>query len=624
VTIAGPSSDIVDFGGVAMAPDGSGGAVYTKAVEGVPHVFASRYVGGGWSAPIRVDGDQPYDASQARVAAGRGGQLLVVWVSQVATVHKRIRYGLYSASIGRGASGFGPSQLVDPNVGEGIGVDPSLSATAPSQAIVAYRVVTFKFDGSEPSTAVQLRPGDVMAEVRLARLKEDRWSRLGAMNNNPEASMRPPSATNGPKVGAGVDGGAVVAWQEPDQTGTARIWMRRIFGTVPGNVLQASPSTLDGAPVSGDADAFSLDVTPLDQARIAMRIQPNSTQGRLRLLLNTLPPGYAVPSSALLGPKAVFTAESPEATGIGLPGVAAYEKGGQEGLLRLAFVAGAQSRQMAVDQSGGLVPVAVPAGPTAVAGAESVAALDPEGGGCIAYPALAGDGSQVLAVRQEFPGGAAQTGLLSGVQNGPIAELRIGGSGAGDALIGFRQGEPGNFQVVVERVSAPPASFRVKGPKRWTRPSLVKLRWAAAESTLGGVTYSVLLGGRIVKQGLHRRSFRLRPALLGTGRRQARVMATDGAGQQLLSGPVKLLVDGQAPIVSIDGPRSGRVAVRVRDTDSGVEAKATRISFGDGARAHGGARFRHPYERPGRYAIAIHARDRVGNRVVRRFEVWVR
>ena len=622
MTVAGPSSDIVEFGGVAMSSDGSGGLVYVKAVEGVPHVFASRYGGNGWSAPIRVDWDQPYEASQARIAAGPRGELLAVWVTQVATVHGKVRYGLFSASIGRGATGFSPSQPIDPDVGEGIGVDPSVSATASGQAIVAYRAVTFNFDPLAASTAVQLRPGDVMADIRLARLRDDRWSQLGAINRNPESSMRPPSPTNGPKVGAGIDGNAVVAWQEPDQSGAARIWVRRVFGTTPGPILEASPTSLEGTAVSGDVDAFSLAVTPLDQARIAMRIAPNSVPGRWRLMLNTLPPGFSVPSNALTGVKSVFTGPVSPSSSIGAPGVAAYEKGGSEGMLRLAFVSGSQPRVVAVDQGGALVTVPVPPGPPVVPGADAEAALDPEGGGVVAYPALDSAGHQVLAVRQEFPGGTTQVGLLAGTESGPIATPAIGGSGSGDALIAFRQGEPGHFQVVADRVSAPPADFQVTGPKGWTRPTQVKLRWEAAKSTVGGLTYAVLLDGQTVKEGLRRSRVRLRPALVGSGTIRARVLATDGLGQQLLSKPVKLRVDGQHPIAKVSVRGKGAV-VRVRDPGSGLATKATRVSFGDGATARGGSRFHHSYESAGRYAIAVHAHDRVGNRVARRFEVQV-
>lgn len=622
VTVDGPSSDILDFGGAAMAPDGSGGLVYTKAVEGVPHVFASRYVNGGWSAPIRVDWDQPFEASQPRIAAGPGGELLVVWVTEVATVHSQIQHALYSARIGAGATGFGPSLLVDPNVGEGVGVDPSLSGTAPGQATVAYRVITYTFTQVGFSTAVQLRPGDVMADIRLARLNGDRWSRLGAINRNPEASMRPPGPTNGPQVGAGIDGGAVVAWQEPDQTGAARIWMRRIFGTTPGPPLEASPANWEGAPVSGDADAFSLAVTPLNQARVAFRIAgAGSTPARL--LLNTLPPDFAVPSGALNGASTVFKGGQ---GALGIPGVAATEKGGgREGVLNLAFAAGSEVHQVGVDASGGLTSLATPPGPAARPRAEAVAVIGPEGNGALAYPALDGQGRPVTAVRQGFASGAAQVGLLTGVSGGPVDELSAGSSGRGDALIGFRQGEAGHYEIVAERVSAPPASFKAKAPKRWVRPGRARLHWQAAKSAVGGLTYSVLLEGRVVKRGLRRHSYLPPRALLGSGVRRAQAMATDGLGEQVLSPVAKLRVDGLAPRIAVKVSRAqGLAMVRLHDPDSGLNVGLTSVSFGDGTGAHGGSRFHHDYASPGRYTIVVRARDKVGNRVSRRFEAVVR
>ncbi len=619
VTVDGPSSDILDFGGVAMAPGGSGGVAYTKAVEGVPHVFASRFVDGSWSAPLRVDLDQPYEAREPRIAAGSNGELLVVWVTQVATVHSQVQYGLYSARIGPGATGFGPSLLVDPNVGEGIGVDPSLSGTAPGQASVAYRVITFNFNQNSFSTAVQLRPGDVMADIRVARLNGDRWSRLGAINRNPEASMRPPGEANGPEIGAGIDGGAVVAWQEPDQTGTARIWMRRIFGTTPGPVLEASPAKLEGDPVNGDADAFSLAVTPLNQARVAIRVAGSGAVPP-RLLLNTLPPDYAVPSGVLNGVSTIF--KGGRAT-LGVPGVGATEKGsGREGGLRLVFSSGSEAHQVGVDATGAVTPAVPLPGPDAKPGAEAVATLGFEGAGVSAYAALDAQGRPVTAVRQELVSGAAQAGLLAGAGGGPVSEFSAGPSGGGDALIGFRQGEAGRYEIVAERVSAPPASLKAKAPKGWVRPGRARLHWQAAKSAVGGIVYSVLLDGRIVKGGLHRRSFLLPRAQLGNGVRRAQAMATDRLGQQILSAAVKLRVDGRPPRVTVREKRArDLVTVQLRDPDSGLSAASTSVSFGDGTHAHKGTKFHHAYERPGRYTIAVRGLDKVGNRVARRFGV---
>ena len=621
VTVDGPSPEVLDFGGVAMAPDGSGGAVYVKAVDGTPHAFASRFAGGAWSAPIRVDWDQPYAASEPRIAAGEGGELLVVWVSDVATVHGRIQRGLYSTRIGPGGSSFGPSLLVDPDVGEGIGVDPALSGTTPGTATVAYRVITYDFSQPTFSTAVQLRPGDVMADIRVARLNGDRWSRLGAVNRNPEASMRPPSATNGPQVGAGTDGGAVVAWQEPDQTGTARIWVRRIFGNTLGPVLEASPASWEGSPVTGDADAFSLAVTPLDQARLAIRIAGSGTGGS-RLLLNTLPADFAVPSGSLTGPVTVFEGGQDR---IGAPGLGATEKGGKEGALQLAFTAGNEVHQATVDASGALTPVSELPGPAARSGAEAVAAIGAGGGSTVAYPALDPNRGQVVAVRQEIPSGAAQTGLIAGTKGGAVGELSASPSGDGDALVGFRQGEAGSYEIVVERVSAPPASFKARAPKGWVRPGRAKLRWEVAKSAVGGITYSVLIEGRVVKRGLVRRRYLPPRALLGSGVRQVQAMATDGLGEQVLSPAVKLRVDAQPPRVTVVlKPRRGLATIKLRDPDSGLDPAATSVEFGDGERARKGAKFHHRYARAGRYAIVVRARDRVGNRVKRRFEAVVR
>lgn len=625
VTVAGPEAGILDFGGVAMAPDGTGGLVFTKAVEGVPHVFATRFVGGAWSAPIRVDWDQPFEGGQARIAAGPRGELLVVWVTQVATVKNRLRFGLFAAKLGRGASGFGPSELIDANVGEGVGVDPSLSGTRPGQAIVAYRAITFNFNGNTFSNAVQLRPGDVMADIRLARLKGERWARIGAVNRNPEASMRPPSPTNGPQVATAPDGSAAVAWQEPDQTGAARIWLRRVFGATPGPVLEASPASWQGQPVSADADAFSLGLSPLAQVGVAFRIAaaPGSALSA-RLLYNSLPSTDALGAATLNGAVLADGGGAGPPGGSGPPDVSVGDEGGAEGSLRLGFLAAGQPHLVGLDGKGALAGVSLPTGPPAQAGTQPVVAVGPEGSGLLAYAATDAAGRPAVAVRQEFSSGAAQTGLLSGSGGGPVAELAIGRAGSGDALIGFRQGEPGHLQIVAERVGAPPAAFSVKAPSGWIEPRRAKLRWRPAASAVGGISYAVLLDGRTVARDLHRRAFRPRPGQLGNGTRQVRVLATDALGEQLLSKPVKLRIDGQPPVVRVKLGADRRIAVRVADPDSGTRSKATVVRFGDGERARGGSGFHHAYARSGRYTVAVRAIDRVGNRVRRRFELRIR
>lgn len=605
-----------------MAGDGTGGLVYVKSVAGVPHVFASRFAEGKWGAPERVDWDQQFEASQARIAAGPRGELLVVWVTPVASVKGKLQFGLFSSRLPGGAARFGQSHVVDPNVGEGRGVAPSLAGTSPGKAIVAYRVITFTFQANVPafSTAVQLRPGDVMAEFRIARLGGDRWSRLGAVNRNPEASTRPPTATNGPKVGIGLDGGAVVAWQEPDQTGAARIWMRRIFGTTPGPVLQASPSTWEGGPVTADVDSFALSVTAYAAALVAFRVSPGSGSPLAgRILDNTLPPTFAYAASALVGPKFVDG-------GAPTPGPASAwlaETPQRVLAARVAFVAGARLRQMGAEGEGAPAALPAPATPPAQEGAEPVVAAAPEGGGMAVYPALDPSGNPAVAVRQELPSGAVQSGVVAGEAGGPVSQLAAGGSGLGDALIGFRQGEAGEYEIVGDWVSVPPSQFKVQAPKRWLKPSAARVWWEAPPTGVGGLTYSVLVNGNTVRQGLRKREAHLPAAQLGNGILQARVMATDLLGEQLLSETVKLRVDGRPPTAKVR-LRQGTVTVKLADSGSGLKGGASQVSFGDGTTERHKARCRHTFATPGRYVVTVRAVDKVGNRLARRYEVTVR
>ncbi|HKZ14928.1 MAG TPA: PKD domain-containing protein, partial [Solirubrobacterales bacterium] len=264
-----------------------------------------------------------------------------------------------------------------------------------------------------------------------------------------------------------------------------------------------------------------------------------------------------------------------------------------------------------------------PATPPAQAGAEPVVAIAPEGGGMAAYPALDPSGNPAVAVRQELASGAVQSGLVAGVQGGPVSQLAAGASGLGDALLGFRQGDAGEYEIVGDWVSVPPSPFKVKAPKGWVRPNAARVWWETPPTGVGGLTYAVLVNGNTVKQGLRKREARLPPAQLGNGVLQARVMVTDGLGQQLLSEGVKLRVDGRPPTAKVR-VRRGTVTVKLADSGSGLAAKASRVSFGDGTSDRRGAGFRHKFESPGRYTVTVHAADKVGNRLARRFEVRVR
>jgi hypothetical protein len=624
-TIDGPSTEIVGLGGVAMAPDGTGGLVYVKTVEGVTHVFASRYAAGQWGPPIRVDREGPYPASQPAIAAGPGGRLMVVWVTETATLPSgEIRDGLYSATLGPGTAEFGAQLLVDPNVGNGTGVDPSLAGTVPGKAIVAYRAITKTFGLlAETTSAAQLRPGDVLADIRVARLEGDRWSRLGAINRNPAASMRPPTEANGPKVAIGATGRAVVAWQEPDQSGAARAWMRRIDGTTLGPVLAAGPETWEGAPVLGDVTAVAVAVTGQDRARVASRVEgsASSPTGGGRIFLTSLASSSSPDGGKPAAPSQVEAGSS--AAPVGPPAVAVADGEGAEGSMLLAYSAGSAARTAGVETQGTLSVPASPAGPPADPEGPMVAAVDGEGGGTIAYE-TDNEGTPGVVVRQEVAGGETQTGALYGPLGGPVAQLAGQGVESGDALIAFAQGEGGRLAIEGDRIAASPGRLAVLVPKGWVRPGRASIRWSATPSGVGGLTYSLLIDGSAVRSGLTQRRMTPRPSMLASGTNRVMVVATDRLGGDVVSGPVKLRVDSQPPRlqVKVDKKR-GVVSLSLEDAQSGIRGGATRISFGDGSHTRGGARFHHRYERPGRYLVRVLASDRVHNRLVQQFRVVV-
>ena len=592
--IDGPGILGLKLGGVAMAPDGTGGLVYTKTVGGTPHVFASRYDGTSWSPPIRVDAEGSFEATEPRIAAGDGGRLMVVWVTPVATVAGgELRRGLYSAALGAGASQFGSALLVDPNLKAGTGVEPSLAGTVPGKAIVAYRVITHTFGVSTDFTnAVQLRPGDVVADIRVARLEGDRWSRLGAINRNPAASMRPPSELDGPRVAIGSSGRAVVAWQEPEADGVARIWMRRVTGTTVGPALEASPGAFGGAPVSEDATALGLAVTEDDRARLAVRVDggiSSSLHGQ-RVFLTSLGSKATAAGAKPTAPEAVDGAGA-AGSPVGQPAVAAAEGSGTEGALALAWASGTTVQRVGVDAQGHLQPPQVVPGPAAVPGTPVVAGVDPEGGGVEAWEADEGSGTPSVAVHQEYPDGESQSGSLYGPIGGSISQLLGASTERGDVLLAFLQGESGESAIVADRIASPPGSFALETPEKWVAPRRAILRWPLPESSAGGLTYGLVVDGRAVRSEIARRHVRPTPGMIGNGIKRVEVIATDRFGGETISKPAKLKVDAQPPSLKVKvRSASGTAIVRLHDAQSGLAGGATHVSFGDGRGCGGGRR----------------------------------
>ena len=107
-------------------------------------------------------------------------------------------------------------------------------------------------------------------------------------------------------------------------------------------------------------------------------------------------------------------------------------------------------------------------------------------------------------------------------------------------------------EIVGEAVSTPPRELSLLPPSGWVRPRRAVLHWQAPASGVGGgVTYAVLVDRRIVRAGLTRLRFLPPAATLGTGALKVQVLATDALGQQVLSAPKNLRVDGEPPVARV-------------------------------------------------------------------------
>lgn len=622
-TIDGPNAEVVEAGDAAMAGDGSGGIVYLKVEGGHRHVFVARFAG-GWEAPQRVDAGQSFDSSWPRIAAGDGGRLLVTWVQEFGVGSDR----MFSATLDPGAKGFQAPVPVEMNVGEATATFPDLAMNAGGQAFLTYLTIT---DESPLNP-----PGFLGIDVKVARYNNRLWSVLGnPLDRNPATPMPEPTAASGPKIGIDTLGQAVVAWREPDDEFVNRVWARRVFGTTFGIPLQVSPSSWEGAPLRGEADAFDLDDAGFGQAAVAFRQQPGqgSKLNAPRLFVNEMPDAFAQGASAFAGPRLI---DGGVRGALGAPSVAVEPEGGflaafSSGAATL-LAGGANAELGAVERSDD--------GGSSIAG-EPLVDLSGSLAGVAAWKELRG-GAGSVATRERRPDGVVESAALSAAAGGAIGNLALGGSGLGDALLAWRQGSGAKAQIAVAVVDAPPDKFLVEVPDGWQRKATMRVKWNAAENAIGGLRYSVSIDDEAIGKrtaGLHAL---LKSKRVGDGRHKLQVFAVDDSGQETGSRKGALLVDRKRPRVSLRR-RGDRLTVLVADRVSGVKGRALKVSFGDRGAAHSstasgpanrkhgkrGKRNRpllihHTYADGGSYRVTVVASDRAGNKTSFSREVRVR
>lgn len=616
VTVSGPSAGIVELGGVAMSQDGTGGVVWLERSDGRMHVFAARFAGGRFHPPQRVDVEQAFDSSWSAIGARDGGGLVVTWVQEAVDSAGAPADRLYSASLDPGATRFEAPVPIDFNVGESYATHPSLAMSPGGAAYIAYRVAV------PPEQRPQLPAGYVESDTRLARYNGETWSSLGApADRNSAAPVRLPTAENSPKVGIDVSGNGVVAFQEPDDEFVDRVYARRLFGLTHGNPLLVSPQAVDGQPLRGAADQFAISVAGFGQATVALRQQPGerSPLGGARIFVNQIPERFADDAAAFTTPRpADGQGGGVDPAALGPATVASTSRGG----FLTGFTLGNASHAVAGDEDAVGPGETLDDGASGVPGGPVVELAD-SGRAVLAWRTAAGGGGVIV---QERTSAGAVAGYVSAA-GGRVRDLRIAGSGHGDALVAWLEGEDEAARLAAAVVDTPPAPFALASTDRWIRTPEVRLRWDAAPDALGGAAYTVVVDGvaRAPQSGTR---LALGPAELPDGVHEIAVSATDAAGQRTDARVQTFRVDRRAPRVRVRR-RGSRVTVLISDgprrRGSGLSPGRGAVRWGDGRTTRRvTSRAAHRFGPPGRYRIRVVTRDRAGHRVTVRRTVRVK
>lgn len=596
--IVGPTGALHTLFGIDLSPDGSGAIAYTMDDGGVPHAYASRLVNGAWSGSERLDADLGAAATQAAVAVGDGGRVLVLFVNGG---------NVYADTRADAASGW-----VRQTLWSGGGAsDPAVDLSVNGKAYAAFAT-----------------PGAGGHDVRVAYSRNaGPWAVIGAPFDA-NAGNDAGAGAGRARVAASADGVGIVVWGEG-----GHVFARRVQGTRPSVVAVDALAglTLEGVQAAS-ADLPVVSTQDDDSfTGVAMRASFDVGGGTLR--------SRAV-FRRLRGSRFETTVAADGASfgsgqGSANPHIATVGTG--QGLVtagnEVTFATTALQLLFDVE-------------PSTVLGMDSLVTNGATG---YAVPATATARKMLVAWQLTPPGGAPEIHAryrdggdfeaeqaISRGDLGPTAAadgLFAAGDDSGNVAVVYVQDVPGQGRAIaMASVDQPPGRFaaaRVAGFERSDRPTLA---WTTSRENWGRY-FRVTIDG--VEAGITgRRSFRPSVAL-AQGAHSWQVVALDHRGQQYTAPPSTVRIDSVPAFVKarIDGAREAgaalRLAVQATDTPTGTARKAVGIltsgvraisvSWGDGSPAEQIQRgSQHAYAGPGRYTLRVVVIDRAGNRTTLR------
>jgi hypothetical protein len=580
--IDGPSPDVVKLGGVDLARDGTGGLVYIKKVDGVPHVFLSRFNGGAFRAPERVDNGIGGGAGDAAIAAADVDRLAIVWTSG-----SRVYGSLVTGNAQQPGPLLGPTEIFN---------DPSGAVSDPA--------IDMGINGI--AYATWAAPGGGGSDVRVSRLMDLTWQTIGApLDVDPSRAAGRDRQRS--RVGVSAEGNAVVAWGENHADGRPRVYERRVTGLNPSGFPQElSLPDLGGAP-GGAADSVDIDVE--DDGSFAWAVFRQDFGGgsrsiARRLLGSTFDP--AVPLDG--GPPT------------GSPRIAINGRG--QGLATLEGGGGVLGAYNYNDVFEPTQPLHFTPGASAPVPASSehreVVAAWQQGGevkGRLKPDPTKPFDNEVTLSRPDM-----------GPVSGPIAATA-------DRLAGFvvamAQGPPTSRAITVglqDRVPGRPGAI---ARSAWQSGRRAKLEWRPGRDLWGPQRFRVVVGGKVV--GETTGASLVPKQRLSAGRPiKYQVIAIDSRGQEAPSRTRRVRFDNDAPkftIRVIGKRRAGRalrVVVKPRD-GRGSGVREVRVRYGDSTglvkqrKRFGG---RHAY-RKGTFTLRVTVSDVAGNRRTKKVKLRI-
>lgn len=542
-TAAGPSADVVGFGGVSLARDGRGAVAYLLRDAGQPHVYVSRLVRGNPVSRVRVDTGQLTPSSTVRVAAADRGRIVVTWLNagQVwGAVERR-----------RGAGFDAPRSLcVCPSA-----ADPSLDVTRFGTAYL-----TFTTGGAGAH------------DVRVAVFDEGSWSLLGV-----PADIDPARDAYGARVAASSDGTGVAAWTER-VNGVTRVFERRLLRErLSPFAQQASVGALSGHRGLG-ADTPALDVTD-ESSYVWVAFRQGFAGGgaqRSRVIARRLRAEAFDRTAEVDGLRFAGKQDAVR------PALAMSGRGYGMALTVLGSNALAASPLRRVPLSTELafeppVPVAGASGlppHAAVSIAESTHAL-------AIWERRLGGRPAVVARYYDGDGfGGAHT--LSPRAAGPSAGafgIDAEGDDADDHVVAFIQGPPGARRVQVVAFAGELDVGPIFGHRKWRRTNRPLVRWRKTPTPVpwGPVRYRLEIEGRRI--GTTRKTRLHVKRRLADGAHDANVVVIDARGSETRSRTYVVGIDTHRPTGRLKRVKDGW---KVWASDATAGVREARLDFGGG------------------------------------------